>query len=226
MNVLIVGNEHQHAECALRFGDSHTYTQVPDHRQALQFLGDANVVLDFELALEPELMEIYQGYNGLVLTDSTQISLHQLAAMVSIQVNFSLAGFCGWNTFISRLTWEVAVLNDQTREKLESIGETLGLKYTLVDDRVGLVMPRILSMIINEAYFTVQEGTATREDVDLAMKLGTNYPYGPFEWAQRIGLAEIYETLLAVFEDTGDPRYRISPLLKQEYLSLLAAANA
>jgi 3-hydroxybutyryl-CoA dehydrogenase len=71
-------------------------------------------------------------------------------------------------------------------------------------------------MIINEAYYTVEEGTATRADVDLAMKLGTNYPYGPFEWSQKIGLGSVYDVLLAVYEATHDERYLICPLLKQE----------
>jgi 3-hydroxybutyryl-CoA dehydrogenase len=74
-------------------------------------------------------------------------------------------------------------------------------------------------MIINEAYYTVQEGTATRADIDLAMKLGTNYPYGPFEWCERIGLEHVYHLLEAVYDDTKDERYKIAPLLKKEYLS-------
>lgn len=89
----------------------------------------------------------------------------------------------------------------------------------IVDDRVGMVTPRVISMIINEAYYVVQEGTASREDIDLAMKSGTNYPYGPFEWIRRIGIKHIYEVLEAVYEDTKDERYKICPLLKKEYLS-------
>jgi 3-hydroxybutyryl-CoA dehydrogenase len=73
-------------------------------------------------------------------------------------------------------------------------------------------------MIINEAYYTVQEETATRDDIDRAMKLGTNYPFGPFEWCQRIGINHVYEVLEAVYEDTRDERYKICPLLKKEYL--------
>ena len=60
----------------------------------------------------------------------------------------------------------------------------------------------------------------TREDIDKAMKLGTNYPHGPFEWCERIGVKHVYEVLEAVYEDTKDERYMISPLLKKEYLSL------
>ncbi len=48
-------------------------------------------------------------------------------------------------------------------------------------------------MIINEAFYTVMEGTATREDIDTGMKLGTNYPMGPFEWAVSWGITNIYE---------------------------------
>jgi 3-hydroxybutyryl-CoA dehydrogenase len=76
-------------------------------------------------------------------------------------------------------------------------------------------------MIINEAYYTVQEGTANRADIDQAMKLGTNYPLGPFEWCHKIGIADVYETLEAIYNDTHDERYKICSLLKHDYLTLL-----
>jgi 3-hydroxybutyryl-CoA dehydrogenase len=91
----------------------------------------------------------------------------------------------------------------------------------MVEDRIGLVTPRVVCMIINEAYYAVLEGTASREDVDLAMKLGSNYPFGPFEWSNRIGVKHVYELLEAVYEDTRDERYKICPLLKKEYLAAL-----
>ena len=102
--------------------------------------------------------------------------------------------------------------------RLNSIMKDLGSDFLVVDDRVGLVTPRVICMIINEAYYTVQEGTASREDIDIAMKLGTNYPFGPFEWCQRIGVRHVYELLEAVYDDTKDERYKICPLLKKEYL--------
>jgi 3-hydroxybutyryl-CoA dehydrogenase len=79
-----------------------------------------------------------------------------------------------------------------------------------------MVTPRIIAMIINEAYFTLQERTATRSDIDVSMKLGTNYPFGPFEWATKIGLKNVYNLLNALYNDTKDERYKISPLLKKE----------
>jgi 3-hydroxybutyryl-CoA dehydrogenase len=71
-------------------------------------------------------------------------------------------------------------------------------------------------MIINEAYYTVEEGTASRKDIDLAMKLGTNYPFGPFEWCEKIGAKNVFDLLKAVHEATQDERYHICTLLKKE----------
>ena len=85
-----------------------------------------------------------------------------------------------------------------------------------MEDRVGMVTPRVICMIINEAYFTVQEGTAEKDAIDQAMKLGTNYPMGPFEWSKKIGLQNVKELLESVYEDTKDERYKLCPMIKRE----------
>jgi 3-hydroxybutyryl-CoA dehydrogenase len=113
---------------------------------------------------------------------------------------------------------EVSVLKEDDTALLKRFCQQLNTEFLLVDDRVGMVTPRIICMIINEAYCTVQEGTASRADIDLAMKLGTNYPFGPFEWCARIGLKNVYELLEAIYEDSKDERYKISALMKKEYL--------
>ncbi|HBK88456.1 MAG TPA: 3-hydroxyacyl-CoA dehydrogenase, partial [Cytophagales bacterium] len=56
-------------------------------------------------------------------------------------------------------------------------------------------------------------GTATREDIDLAMKLGTNYPWGPFEWCERLGRNHVIRLLNAAYRESGDERYKPSNLL-------------
>ena len=78
---------------------------------------------------------------------------------------------------------------------LKSICSQRATKYLCVEDRSGLVTPRLICMIINEAYYALEEGTASRDDIDLAIKSGTNYPYGPFEWAKRIGIRNVVEFL-------------------------------
>jgi 3-hydroxybutyryl-CoA dehydrogenase len=77
-----------------------------------------------------------------------------------------------------------------------------------------MITARVLATIINEAYYTLGAQVSTREEIDIAMKLGTSYPYGPFEWAAKIGLARIYELLAELSRD--DKRYVPAPLLAQE----------
>jgi 3-hydroxybutyryl-CoA dehydrogenase len=80
--------------------------------------------------------------------------------------------------------------------------------------KLGFHYPRVISMIINEAYFAIEENLATPNDIDLAMKNGVNYPLGPVEWGNKIGLNLIIELLMEYTEITEDPRYRISRELK------------
>jgi len=115
-------------------------------------------------------------------------------------------------TFINRPLAEVSAYPGCDFEKLEE----LGWETKAVASRIGMVTPRVILMIINEAYYTVQEGTASKEDIDTGMKLGTNYPKGPFEWSALIGAKNIYDTLAALYEDTKEGRYKICPLLKTE----------
>jgi 3-hydroxybutyryl-CoA dehydrogenase len=88
-----------------------------------------------------------------------------------------------------------------------------------------MVTPRVICMIINEACYTLQEGTASLVDIDTSMKLGTNYPLGPFEWADKIGIQHVYQILDSVYNDTKDERYKICSLLKTHYLKNLKFYN-
>jgi len=78
---------------------------------------------------------------------------------------------------------EVSYWRKDDEAALKEIAAQLETGFLMVDDRIGLVTPRVVCMIINEAYSTILEGTATWEDVDLGMKLGSNYPFGPLEWS-------------------------------------------
>lgn len=76
----------------------------------------------------------------------------------------------------------------------------------------GFVFPRTIVQIINEAYFALDEGVASKEDINRAMKFGVNYPKGPFEWSE--GRELFVKTLLKeLLEKTGDQRYLASKSL-------------
>jgi 3-hydroxybutyryl-CoA dehydrogenase len=76
------------------------------------------------------------------------------------------------------------------------------------------VQARVLATIVNEAASAVGDAVATPEAVDTAMRLGTNYPSGPLEWGERIGLAHVVGTLDALHGLVPDGRYRVTPLLR------------
>jgi hypothetical protein len=137
----------------------------------------------------------------------------QLAEWVLPQGDFPSATILGWPGAFVMPKLEVGVRPEHQKE-VESVLTQLGWEAIFVADRVGLVTPRVVLEIINEAALVVQEGTATAEDIDTAMKLGTNYPGGPFEWAERIGYETVVELLNALYEDTKNERYAPCAWLK------------
>jgi 3-hydroxybutyryl-CoA dehydrogenase len=87
----------------------------------------------------------------------------------------------------------------------------------LPDDQpeLGEIIVRILVMLMNEAAYAVGEGVASVRDIDIAMKLGTNYPKGPLAWADEIGLDTVHSVLKSLMASLADQRYRPAPLLWQ-----------
>jgi 3-hydroxybutyryl-CoA dehydrogenase len=73
---------------------------------------------------------------------------------------------------------------------------------------------RVISCIVNEAFLALSEGVATAEDIDEAMKLGANYPKGPFEWAEEIGARRILQTLDSLRITHGEA-YIAAPSLRE-----------
>lgn len=98
----------------------------------------------------------------------------------------------GWNGFLQRPVWEVAGNLSQEAAVFFSLCQK---KIIPVRDEPGMISAKVLAMIINEAWFALEAGISTKEEIDIAMKLGTNYPMGPFEWGEKIGLLAIYRLL-------------------------------
>lgn len=99
--------------------------------------------------------------------------------------------------------------------KARTFFETIGLRAIDVPEVPGLVLGRILAMLANEATSALMEGVASVEDIDTAMKLGTNYPQGPLAWGDAVGLDVILAILNHLEDEYGDERYCATPLLKQ-----------
>ena len=104
-------------------------------------------------------------------------------------------------------------------EKAQKFIAGLGYETAVVADGPGLVRARTVCCLINEAASALLEGVATPADIDQAMKLGTNYPYGPLEWADYLGLDTVLGVMNGLFHEWGEDRYRPSPLLKRMVLA-------
>jgi 3-hydroxybutyryl-CoA dehydrogenase len=127
------------------------------------------------------------------------------------------AGFIrinAWPTLLHRSIAEVAIPADVQQETVKTIFDNLQWMYRLVPDIPGMITARVIAMIVNEAYYTLEANVSSREEIDIAMKLGTSYPYGPFEWSTRIGLKHIYTLLNELSRE--DERYLPAPLLQRE----------
>jgi 3-hydroxybutyryl-CoA dehydrogenase len=221
MNILVVGEELNLLECERKFGTRHQYVLAPEHREAEKLVHSYDLIFDFIIDEGPYQFEIYANKDITVFLNTAKVSLRQLLNPFLPYSKGRFFGFNGLPSFLTHTLFEVSLHRLEDMDSLRHSCQELKTEYSIVDDRVGLVAPRIISMIINEAYFTVQEKTASVADIDLAMKLGTNYPMGPFEWCKKIGIKHVYELLEALYEDTKDERYKICPLLKKEYLTEL-----
>jgi 3-hydroxybutyryl-CoA dehydrogenase len=119
----------------------------------------------------------------------------------------------GWPGMLERGVHELVVPDARVLVQVVQLYEKSGGSFRVAPDIPGMITPRILAVLINEAWHTWQEGVSGKEEIDTAMKLGTNYPMGPFEWGSRIGFHRVVE-LLDVLSRT-DSRYIPANSLKK-----------
>lgn len=105
--------------------------------------------------------------------------------------------------------------SDQTFSAVQDCSEKMGKTFVKAKDMPGFAVNRILMPMINEAVYTLYEGIASVEDIDMAMKLGTNQPMGPLTLADFIGLDTCLAIMEVLHDGLSDTKYRPCPLLKQ-----------
>lgn len=112
--------------------------------------------------------------------------------------------------------------SEETINTINSFFDEIQKKAIIINDFPGFVSNRISHLFMNEAIFTVQDGTATPEQVDMVFKKCFNHKMGPLETADLIGLDTVYKSLLVLYESYRDSKYRPAPLLeKMVYAGLL-----
>ncbi len=176
----------------------------------------ADAYIDLDFINEPGRVDILNRLLPAPVLVNAMVSTLEEIVSPFVRIN-------GWPGLLERSIHELAIGKElsadeltKLRDRLTGLYEKLGREYRFVPDTPGMISGRILATIINEAYYTWEEEVSTREEIDIAMKLGTNYPLGPFEWGQRIGLEKVAGLLTALSRNNS----RYTPAN-----SLLKAAN-
>jgi 3-hydroxybutyryl-CoA dehydrogenase len=104
--------------------------------------------------------------------------------------------------------------SNATIETCVGVGRQMGKEIVIVKESPGFITSRINAMIGNEAFYMLQEGIASAEDIDRAMKLGLNHPMGPLELGDLVGL-DVRLSILEYLHKTLGEKYRPCPLLAQ-----------
>ena len=181
-----------------------------DNVDGLEQQEDADLFMD--MAFTPDEGRIHQLSRLLpspVMINSVVHTLEEIGRPF-IRIN-------AWPGMLKRNIHELAMMAP-AQDTLQAFYKQLDLSYRIVPDVAGMVSGRILAMIINEAYYTLQEEVSTKEEIDIAMKLGTNYPFGPFEWSEYIGLENIYDLLNKL--SRSDNRYMPAAAMKDALFGL------
>lgn len=219
MKVLIIGENDRFEDLKARLStrpDIEVDRSDGDEEEDYEFY---DVIFDLNLDDDPENLPLYAALKEKpVFVSAVKLSLAEAVYTSGAKVKCQLFGINALPTFLPQSKWEVSLYRKFETPVLTKLMDAFGIDFLPVEDRVGMIKARVIFMIINEACYTLQEGTASIEDIDMAMKLGTNYPFGPFEWCDKIGITSVFETLAAMYEDTKDERYKICPLLKTKYL--------
>jgi len=183
--------------------------------------GDADVVvevivevMDVKKKVYTELEEIAPE-ECLFFTNTSGLSITEMAAITKRPDKFIGTHF--FNPVPVMRLLEIIKGHETSEETLEAAkgwGKKIGKEIIIVNEAPAFAVNRVLCTMLNEAFFTLEEGVASAEDIDTGMVLGCNHPIGPLALADLVGLETLLHVIEGLHEELGD-KYRPAPLLKK-----------
>jgi 3-hydroxybutyryl-CoA dehydrogenase len=180
---------------------------------------DADVVVEVVIEVMDIKKKVYAELETIVkpeclfFTNTSGLSITEMAAITKRPEKFIGTHF--FNPVPVMKLLEIIKgyeTSDETLKIAKAWGKTIGKEAIVVNEAPAFAVNRILSIMINEAFFTLGEGIASAEDIDKGMVLGCNHPIGPLALADMIGLETMLRVIEGVHKELGD-KYRPAPLL-------------
>lgn len=183
--------------------------------------GDADVVVEVIVEVMDVKKKVYTELESVVpshclfFTNTSGLSITEMAAITKRPDRFIGTHF--FNPVPVMRLLEIIKGYETSEETLEiakAWGKKLGKEFIVVNEAPAFVVNRILCLMINEAFFTLDEGVSCAEDIDKGMMLGCNHPIGPLALADLIGNDTLLHIMEGMHRELGD-KYKPSPLLRQ-----------
>ncbi|MFD7917995.1 3-hydroxyacyl-CoA dehydrogenase [Streptomyces sp. NPDC059740] len=175
-----------------------------------QLLEEAGVKVTSEPGDAPGRVELPSGA-VLALTDGRAADDHLPAGGRRLHVDLAL----DYRTATRLALAASAAATDQDVREAVGLLQAMGAQVSLVEDVPGMIVARTVAMIVDIAADAAARGVATPADIDLAMRLGVNYPAGPFDWLEQLGADWLCSLLDGMRHSYGEERYAPSRALRR-----------
>lgn len=192
------------------------FAQYPNVWLATDFEADRQALVEYFTAQQIELDNNEQpAADSLILVatygEDTSSAVQRLGLDATRTVAIDLiAGLNHHRTLMPSL-----ITKTEFTQAAHSIFNLDGGTVTVIQESIGFVAQRVIALVVNLGCDIAQQGVATVDDINAAVKLGLGYPYGPIEWGDVLGKEKILLTLERITQITADPRYRPSPWLQR-----------